>query len=575
MITPTMSLRSLHTAWLVLLSVLLAIAGLPVLSSPLDERLASVAERCEAPILKPGYGICLFDTQGEIWSRYTGLGNEETGVPFSRDTILRLGGSSEIFTVMLALQLVDAGLLDPEQPVAEYLPELFAVAAQGSSLERIGALKIRLLMSHLSGTGANFFLGFRDYDPFLNLRDYLKNVNLKYPPETKYLRSGAMIDLLGLAIERASGKSFEDLSRTALFEPLGMAASSFSYRNGPQLASLRYKSAGPDSYATRIPGFREAVVPSGSMQSSLKDLVAFYSVLLRMRSATTTRLVSRESSEAMFSSQSEAVWHRQGLRIGYAWKLSLPALAYLGEVAWCSGKHFSHRNVVILLPGLGVGVVCATNAWSIFEGETILPMAIEILATYARDELKIAEPPAVIPARAPLSQRLRAQVGGLYASPSGVYRLRSGPGGLVLSSRTMEITLQHGAENDFHPGPDEVFAKITFTPPGSLSLHMRNGMVVEAQRVRPSANGRLWLQRQGTYRLAQPHPGALFAFTLGAFQGLPVITGDDGVELLLEPATGDHATIRCDETSRFFGQELQVSGDQELLLQGIPYQRVR
>ena len=436
MITPTMSLRSLSTAWLVLLFILMAVAGLPVLASPLGERLASVAEGCEAPILKPGYGICLFGTQGEIWSRYAGLGNEETGVPFSRDTILRLGGSSEIFTVLLALQLVDAGLLDPEQPVAEYLPELFAGATQGSSLARIGTLKIRLLMSHLAGTGANFFLGFRDYDPFLNLRDYLKNVNLKYPPETKYLRSGAMIDLLGLAIERASGKSFEELSKVALFEPLGMVASSFRYRNGPQMASLRYKSAGPDSYATRIPGFREAIAPSGSSQSSLKDLVAFYSALLRMRSATAARLVSRESFEAMFSSQSEAVWHRQGLRIGYAWKLSLPELAYLGEVAWCSGKHLSHRNVVILLPGLGLGVVCATNAWSIFEGETILPMAIAVLATYAREELKIPEPSPVNPARTPLSRRLRDQVGGLYASPCGVYRLRPGPGGLVLSSRT-------------------------------------------------------------------------------------------------------------------------------------------
>lgn len=515
--------------------------------------------------LKPGYGICLFDAEGEIWSQCEGLANEETGVPFSQDTVLRVGGVSELFTVVLALQLVEAGCLDPEEPIAAYLPEVFSGAAPDSTLERVGELKVRLLMSHLSGTGATFFLGFRDYDPFLNLRDYLKDVNLKYPPETKYLQSGAMVDLLGLAVAKLSGTPFEERARTALFEPLGMAASTFRYRESPLFASLRYKSAAPDSYATRIPGFREAVVPSGSLQSSLRDLVAFHSALLRVHGP----ILSRQSMDALFSPQSEAVAQRQGLRTGLVWKLTLPELAYLGPVAWYSGKHLSHRVVVVLLPERGLGVVCATNAWSIFDRETILPMAIEALKNHCRESLKIQEPPASLPSKVPVPNRLKAQLGGLFASVYGVYRVQPKGNAITVSSWAVESAFEHVGGNVFQAGADDPVEKVLCLPPDTIVFSLRNGMTFEAQRVRP--DDRAWSKRRGTYRIAKPQAGALYAFTLGAFEGVPVISGDDGAELLLEPISRERATIRCDESSRFFGKELRVSGPGGLLLDGMPY----
>jgi hypothetical protein len=128
---------------------------------------------------------------------------------------------------------------------------------------------------------------------------------------------------------------------------------------------------------------------------------------------------------------------------------------------------------------------------------------------------------------------------------------------------------------EFHPGPDVPLEKIVFTPPDSFSLFMRNGMVIEAQRIHPSAAGRIWLKRRGTYRIALPQTKALFALTLGSFEGLPVMTGDDGVELLLEPLSSERARIRCDESSRFFSKGLQISSDRGLRLDGIPYQRIR
>jgi CubicO group peptidase (beta-lactamase class C family) len=549
--------------------ILIVVTGLSLRAGSLEEAL----QKCQPGGLKPGYGICLFDTTGAVWSSYEGVAKEETGTPFSQDTILRIGGVSELFTVVMALRLADAGLIDPEQPIAAYLPEMFSGAPSGRPLERIGKLKVRLLMSHLSGTDANFFLGFRDYDPFSNLGRYLEDTNLKYPPETKYLRSGSMIDLLGLALEKTRGIRFEQLAETELFNPLGMKASSFRYQDSPQLASLRYKSAGPGSYATRIPGFRETIVPSGSMQSSIRDLVGFYSALLRRPTESGVHLLSPASREAMFSART-GMSQRQGPQTGYVWKLSLPELAHLGKVAWYSGKYFSHRNVVILLPDLGLGIVCATNAWSIFDRETILPMAIEVLKTYARENLKLPEAASPVPIRVSMPRRLKDQVDGLYASTNGVYRIQTKGDAIEVSSSAMDGTLEYAGQNEFHSGPERLLEQVVFTPPDSLGLHLKNGMDIEAQRIRSTPRNRVWLKRRGTYRITRSQDSVPFAFTLDSFEGLPIIAGDDGIQLLLEPLSKERAIIHCDESSRFFGKEIQVSGDRGLLLDGIPYQRI-
>ena len=144
----------------------------------------------------------------------------------------------------------------------------------------------------------------------------------------------------------------------------------------------------------------------------------------------------------------------------------------------------------------------------------------------------------------------------------------------MASSSAMDIALEHIGQNEFRPGPDGPLEKLAFTAPDSLRLFMRNGMVIEAQRIRPRTGDRIWLKRGGTYRIALPQAGALFAFTLGSFEGLPVIIGDDGVELLLESLSNEHAILRCDQSSRFFGKQISAFGARGLCLDGIPYQRI-
>ena len=63
----------------------------------------------------------------------------------------------------------------------------------------------------------------------------------------------------------------------------------------------------------------------------------------------------------------------------------------------------------------------------------------------------------------------------------------------------------------------------------------------------------------------------MYAFSLSAYEGLPVISGDDGRELPLEVRSAGWATVTCDESSRFFGKDLRVLGNQGLLMAGVRY----
>jgi CubicO group peptidase (beta-lactamase class C family) len=551
-----------------LLSCLVFAATAWLRGGPLEDALA----RAHAEHLREGYGVCLFTGGGATWTHCAGFADEDAQVRFTPDTVFRVGAVSELVTVALALRLADAGRLDLDGPVAGALPDLFGQAPAGSPLERVGRMSPRLLMSHLAGTDAGYFLNYADYDPFVNLRKYLSDVNLKYPPGVKYVRSGGMIDLLGLVLQRVGGQPFETLAQGEVFGPLGMASSSFRYQGSAQFARVRYKSAPPDWYATWLPGFRDVLAPCGSLQTSLRDLTAFGTALLDPAST----FLAPAARADLFTPRNPEAAARQGFAAGYVWKLTLPELAYLGRVAWYSGKFLSHRCVIVLLPDRDLGVVCATNSWSIFDRETLLPMAIELLEAQAQVRYGIREPEAPRWMPEPLGPSLRAALPGCYASEFGVYRVAVGPASLQLASSALDADLVHTGGGVFRAAGAGSVLRAAFTAPDALDLKLRDGMALEATRIEPSRAHRAWLRRHGTYRLADPVDNALFAFTLEQFAGLPVISsGDDGVQFLVEPRPDGSAGIRCDEASRLFGRELRVLGAGELSLGGIRYRLTR
>ena len=76
-------------------------------------------------------GAVLVADRGEVvYQRAFGQANREWSVPNTLDTRFNIASLSKQFTAVLILRLVDAGRLDLERPISDYLPEYRADIGQ-------------------------------------------------------------------------------------------------------------------------------------------------------------------------------------------------------------------------------------------------------------------------------------------------------------------------------------------------------------------------------------------------------------------------------------------------------------
>jgi beta-N-acetylhexosaminidase len=128
-----------------------------------------------------------------------------------------------VVTVTLIAKQVEAGHIGLDLPVARYIPEW----NDGPNPDWRKTVTIRHLLTHSSGLPAH-----RDY--FLTLhskREYIDAIcrePLEYAPGTKAVYSDLGFILLGEILERATGKTVDELAHDQIFAPLDMGSSMFN-----------------------------------------------------------------------------------------------------------------------------------------------------------------------------------------------------------------------------------------------------------------------------------------------------------------------------------------------------------
>jgi beta-N-acetylhexosaminidase len=128
-----------------------------------------------------------------------------------------------IVTATLVAMQVEAGRIALDLPVARYIPEWNS----GPNPDWRKTVTIRNLLTHSSGLPAH-----EDY--FLTLHSKREIVaaickeTLEYVPGAKTVYSDLGFILLGEILERATGKTIDQLARERIFAPLGMTATTFN-----------------------------------------------------------------------------------------------------------------------------------------------------------------------------------------------------------------------------------------------------------------------------------------------------------------------------------------------------------
>ncbi len=172
----------------------------------------------------PGFQVSIRQGSKLIYSRAFGYANIEKKEKYTSRHLGRMASQSKMFTATLALILEAKGLLNLNDPVTKYLPE-FA----NHKDKRFNKITLTHLLSNRAGVFRDSF----DHNywgeniSFLSREDLLKEVmahSLVYQPGrfTKYSNVG--FALMGLILEKASGKNYSKLIEDHIFAQMPNAA---------------------------------------------------------------------------------------------------------------------------------------------------------------------------------------------------------------------------------------------------------------------------------------------------------------------------------------------------------------
>jgi CubicO group peptidase (beta-lactamase class C family) len=196
-----------------------------------------------------------------------GLANVEARTAVDPEvTAFRTASVSKVITASVVAQLIEQGKLDPAADVNRYLD--FRIPAFDGK-----AVTLSHLLTHTAGFDDRYTgKSARNFKDALPLGVYLKQ-NLPariVPPGEVFLYSNYGIALAGYISERVADKPFAELVRDMVFQPLGMAHSSFLLA---QPAATPYLWSGSTYQALPWDYLQDA--PAGMQMSSGADMGRF------------------------------------------------------------------------------------------------------------------------------------------------------------------------------------------------------------------------------------------------------------------------------------------------------------
>jgi CubicO group peptidase (beta-lactamase class C family) len=232
-------------------------------SSPLrtDEKLADTVARLEQHLPQlmkdadvPGLGIGLLRDGKIVWQRGIGVKNSKTKEPVDETTVFEAASLSKPVCAYAVLKLANEGKFDIDKPLNQYLPGNYDVGDD----PRLGQITARRVLSHTTG--------------FPNWR--MGDLKIHFPPGERFSYSGEGIVYLSKVIEHVTGERFNEFMKRTVFDPLGMASSSYVWEKSyDKLKTFRHNGLGQPAGQGKLPPER---VGSGNAAASLHTTVEDY-----------------------------------------------------------------------------------------------------------------------------------------------------------------------------------------------------------------------------------------------------------------------------------------------------------
>jgi CubicO group peptidase (beta-lactamase class C family) len=308
----------------------------------------------------PGISVAFVYQEELAWAR--GFGVVEAGAekPMTPETLFQAASISKPVTAMVALHLVEAGLLDLDTEVNDVLRS-WKVPKSKHTLEK--KVTLRGLLAHTAGMTVRGFLGYRSDAQLPSLQQILdgkppaqsKPVRVGQAPGTEYRYSSGGYLVAQQMIEDVTGRPLAALAKEIIFDKLGMVHSTFEYPLPqayiPQAATAHRKTGEP------VPGkwhtYPEQA--AASLWTTPSDLARLLVEVLKSYKNESNRVLSAEMTRQMLTPQ---------VSIGVDWYCGLAfniinksGMTRIGHPGWNEGFH----SIMLGCLEAGQGEVWMTN----------------------------------------------------------------------------------------------------------------------------------------------------------------------------------------------------------------------
>lgn len=245
--------------------------GPPKTIAELDARLGAMLKDAHIP----GASVALVENGHLTFVNGYGYADLARRVPATADTPFRAGSISKSFTSIGIMTLVERRKLSLDEKLAAFAPDVHFV----NPWEKTNPVRLANLLEHTTGwpdvTTRVLARDERSWSVLQGVQFSSPDFVSRWAPGRFMVYNNAGPAVASLALERASGKPFDDYMRDAVLRPMGMANADFALP--PALAQRISRSYAPDGKET--PYQYIVLRPAGSLNISARELaqlVRFY-----------------------------------------------------------------------------------------------------------------------------------------------------------------------------------------------------------------------------------------------------------------------------------------------------------
>lgn len=229
----------------------------------------------------PGAAVAVVSGETVVFAKGYGHADLEKRTPVTGETVFQLASTTKPFTAAVIMRLVEEKKLSLDERLKKYLAWL---------PKQYEAILIRQLLTHTSGVRRDLRRENIDEFSIEEFKRRLEASEAAFPPGTKWEYSNTGYTLLALAAEEVSGKSFGQLLREQIFEPLRMSSAGYRVTETRPNDAVGYELVNGE--LQRMPRVFSGWGNSG-IQANALDVARW------VASVSKRSLLTRESYEAM------------------------------------------------------------------------------------------------------------------------------------------------------------------------------------------------------------------------------------------------------------------------------------